>query len=139
MGASLYGVLKAEATMARRAIGKADRTPPDSTGWYGMGRPGPAISVALLGDSSAAGYGVETVEETPGAHLASGLAEGADRRVFLRSVAFVGARPRALSRQLDTPLTIEPHVVVILVGVNDVTHSRLPSESVRLLGAAVRR
>jgi lysophospholipase L1-like esterase len=139
MGASLYGVLKAEATMARRAIGKADRTPPDSTGWYGMGRPGPAISVALLGDSSAAGYGVETVEETPGAHLASGLAEGADRRVFLRSVAAVGAQTRDLDGQIDRALPDQPHVAVILVGANDVTHSRLPSESVRLLAAAVRR
>ncbi len=139
VGASLYGVLRAEATIARRQIGNADAVPPDSTGWYGKGQPSPAIKVALLGDSSAAGYGVDTVEETPGAHLASGLAEGADRRVFLRSVAFVGAQTRDLSRQIDRALSIEPHVAVILVGVNDVTHSRRPSESVRLLGAAVRR
>ena len=74
VGASLYGVLRAEALLARRTIGNADGEPPDSTGWYGKGRPGPSLKVALLGDSSAAGYGVETVEETPGAHLASGLA-----------------------------------------------------------------
>ena len=139
MGASLYGVLRAEAMVARRQIGNAEGEPPGATGWYGKGRPGPAIKVALLGDSSAAGYGVDTVQDTPGAHLASGLAEGADRRVYLRSVAFVGAQTRDLSRQIDRALTIEPHVAVILVGVNDVTHSRLPSESVRLLEAAVRR
>lgn len=139
VGASLYGLLRAEAMIARRTIGNADGVPPDPTGWYGKGRPGPAIKVALLGDSSAAGYGVETVEETPGAHLASGLAEGAERRVYLRSVASVGAQTRDLSRQIDRALSVEPHVAVILVGVNDVTHSRLPSESVRLLEAAVRR
>ena len=139
MGASLYGVLRAEAMVARRQIGNAEGEPPGATGWYGKGRPGPAIKVALLGDSSAAGYGVDTVQDTPGAHLASGLAEGADRRVYLRSVAFVGAQTRDLSRQIDRALTIEPHGAVILVGVNDVTHSRLPSESVRLLEAAVRR
>ena len=139
MGASLYGLLRAEATLARRMIGNADGEPSDSTGWYGKGRPGPAIKVALLGDSSAAGYGVETVEDTTGAHLASGLAEGADRRVYLRSFAFVGAQTRDLSRQIDRALPVEPHVAVILVGANDVTHSRLPSESVRLLEAAVRR
>jgi lysophospholipase L1-like esterase len=139
MGASLYGLLRVEAVLARKTIGNAKGEPPDSTGWYGRGRPGPALKVLLLGDSSAAGYGVESVEHTPGAHLASGLAEGADRRVYLRSVGFVGAQTRDLSRQIDKGLTIEPHVAVIMVGANDVTHSRLPSESVRLLGAAVRR
>ena len=139
MGAMLYGVLRAEAVIARRTIGNAEGEPPDCTGWYGPGRHGPAIKVALLGDSSAAGYGVGSVLQTPGAHLASGLAEGADRRVYLRSVAFVGAQTRDLSRQIDRALSVEPHVAVILVGVNDVTHSRRPSESVRLLGDAVRR
>jgi lysophospholipase L1-like esterase len=139
MGATLYGVLRAEAVLARRSIGNADGEPPDATGWYGKGRPGPAIKIALLGDSSSAGYGVDLVEETPGAHLASGVAEGADRRVYLRSVGFVGAQTRDLGRQIDRALTVEPHVAVILVGVNDITHTRLPSESVRELEGAVRR
>jgi lysophospholipase L1-like esterase len=139
LGASLYGVLRTEAVLARRAIGNADGTPPDATGWYGRGRPGPVLKVALLGDSGAAGYGVETVAETPGAHLASGLAEGSDRRVYLRSFAFVGARSRDLDRQLDEALPMAPHVAVVLIGANDVTHRVRPSESVRLLERAVRR
>ncbi len=139
LGGSLYGVLRVEAKLARRQIGDASGTPPDATGWYGRGRPGPALKVALLGDSSAAGYGVHGVEETPGAHLASGLAEGADRRVYLCSVAFVGAQTRDLDKQIDQALTMEPHVAVILIGANDVTHSRLPSESVRLLREGVTR
>ncbi len=137
LGASLYGLLRAEAQLARKQIGNADRTPPDATGWYGRGRPGPTLRVALLGDSSAAGYGVDTVQETPGAHLASGLAEGADRRVYLRSVAFVGAQTRDLARQIQQVLGMQPHVAVILIGANDVTHSRRPSESVRLLREGV--
>jgi lysophospholipase L1-like esterase len=138
-GACLYGLLRTEAFLARRTIGNADGEPPDSSGWYGQDRPGPALKVVLLGDSSAAGYGVETVQETPGAQLASGLAEGAGRRVYLRSFAFVGAQTRDLAKQIDRALDVEPQVAVILVGANDVTHSRRPSESVRLLGAAVRR
>ena len=51
----------------------------------------------MLGDSSAAGYGVDTVEETPGAILASGVAEAADRRVYLSSVARVGAQSKDLA------------------------------------------
>jgi lysophospholipase L1-like esterase len=138
-GASLYGLLRAEAVLARRSIGNADHEPPQATGWYGHGRPGPAIKMALLGDSSAAGYGVSNVQETPGAHLASGLAEGAERRVYLRSVAKVGAQTRDLDGQIDAALTVEPDLAVILIGANDVTHARLPSESVRLLADGVRR
>ena len=139
MGASLYGVLRAEAMLARRSIGMAEGEPPDSTGWYGKGRPGPGIKVVLIGDSSAAGYGVDSVQDTPGAHLASGLAEGADRRVYLRSFALVGAQSRDLAKQIDRALAVEPHVAVILVGVNDITHTRLPAESVRELEVAVCR
>jgi len=138
LGGSLYGVLRAEALLARRTIGNADGVPPDATGWYGRGRSGAALKVALIGDSSAAGYGVETVLETPGAQLASGLAEAADRRVHLKSVAFVGAQSRDLQRQIEQVLPLEPDVAVILIGVNDVTHTVRPSESVRLLEHAVR-
>ena len=75
LGGALYGVLTAEARLARRTIGRLDDDPPNSTGWYGHGRPGPTVSIGLVGDSSAAGYGVEAVEETSGALLAAGVAE----------------------------------------------------------------
>ena len=93
-----------------------------ATGWYGRGRPGPALRVALLGDSSAAGYGVERVEETTGAQLATGLSEQADRRVYLRSFAVVGAQSSDLRGQLDRCLPIEPDLAVILIGANNFGH-----------------
>jgi lysophospholipase L1-like esterase len=139
LGASLYGVLRAEALVARRTIGNADGRVPDSTGWYGRGRPGPAVKIALLGDSSAAGYGVASVEETPGAWLGSGVAERADRRVHLRDVAVVGAQSSDLAVQVSAVLQLDPDVAVILIGANDVTHSVLPAASVRHLSEAVRR
>ncbi len=139
LGASLYGVLRAEASLARRAIGTTKVRVPDATGWYGRGRPGPAIKVALLGDSSAAGYGVHSVEETPGAWLGSGVAERADRRVHLREYASVGAQSSDLPEQLDGAMLHDPDVAVILIGANDVTHSVLPAASVRHLSEAVRR
>ncbi len=140
LGAGLYGVLTAEAKIARRTIGVlGDGSPPDATGWYGRGRPGPAIKVALLGDSSAAGYGVDRVEETPGALLASGVAEHAGRRVYLREFCAVGAESSALPAQVDRALAIEPDVAVLLIGANDVTHVTLPSQSVRHLCEGVRR
>jgi lysophospholipase L1-like esterase len=139
LGGALYGVLRAEASVARKTIGRLDHDPPDSTGWYGRGRPGPAVKVALLGDSSAAGYGVDRVEETPGALLASGVAERADRRVYLRDHAVVGAMSSDLASQIDRALSTEPDVAVILIGANDVTHTVLPSASVRHLSEGVRR
>jgi lysophospholipase L1-like esterase len=140
LGGALYGVLRAEAKLARRTIGEpTGKRPPDATGWYGRRRPGPGVKIALLGDSSAAGYGVWRVEETPGALLASGVAEAADRRVFLRSFAVVGAQTSHLEAQIDRALPTDPDVAVILIGANDVTHTVLPSQSVQRLGEAVRR
>ncbi|QBR92168.1 SGNH/GDSL hydrolase family protein [Nocardioides euryhalodurans] len=140
LGLGLYGLLRTEAKLARRAIGQTRETPPpDATGWYGRGRPGPAVKVALLGDSSAAGYGVDRVEETPGAHLASGLAVRADRRVHLREFAVVGAESSHLVRQVDAALPTGPDLAVILIGVNDITHQVRPATSVRNLSEAVRR
>jgi lysophospholipase L1-like esterase len=139
LGGALYGVLRVEASVARKTIGRLDHDPPDPTGWYGRGRPGPAVKVALLGDSSAAGYGVDRVEETPGALLASWLAERADRRVFLRDHAVVGAMSSDLASQIERALPSEPDVAVILIGANDVTHTVLPNASVRHLSEGVRR
>lgn len=136
---SLYGLLFAEARLARRAIGKADAQPPAPSGWYGASRPGPPLRIALLGDSSAAGYGVASVEETPGAILASGVVEAAGRRVHLTSVAKVGAQTRDLLGQVDRVLRGAPHVAVIFIGANDVTHAVPPRTSVRLLAAALDR
>jgi len=139
LGGALYGVLRIEAEVARKTIGRLDHDPPDPSGWYGRGRPGPAIKMAVLGDSSAAGYGVDRVEETPGALLASGVAERTDRRVYLRDFAVVGAKSSDLDAQIDKALPTEPDAAVILIGANDVTHTVLPSASVRHLSDAVQR
>lgn len=140
LGAGLYGVLSAEARIARRTIGDPLPDPvPDATGWYGRGRPGPAIKIALLGDSSAAGYGVDRVEDTPGALLGSGVAEQGDRRVYLRTFCQVGAVSAGLKAQIDRALPIEPDVAVILIGGNDVTHMSKLSTAVQDLSDGVAR
>jgi lysophospholipase L1-like esterase len=139
LGGALYGVLTAEARLARRTIGRLEGDPPSATGWYGHGRPGPTVDIALIGDSGAAGYGVERVQETPGALLASGIADELDRRVHLRSFALVGAQSADLAEQVTRVRRSPCEVAVIVIGANDVTHSVLPSQSVRYLGEAVRR
>ena len=139
VGAALYGVLVAEAVAARRVIGRATKPVHDATGYYGLGRSGPPIEIALLGDSAAIGYGVDQVEHTPGAYWASGMAAAADRRVHLRSYPVVGAQSSDLWSQVDEVLAAPCEVALILVGPNDVTHMVRPAASVRHLGEAVRR
>lgn len=140
LGGGLYTLLRAEANFARKTIGETSGDPvPDPTGWYGRGRPGPALKIVVFGDSSACGYGVDRVEETPGSLLASGAADQGDRRIYLRTFCVVGAVSADLEKQIDRALPIEPDVALILIGANDVTRRTLPSESVAHMAAGVRR
>ncbi len=137
VGGSLYGVLRAEASMARRRIGKATGKPPDPSGLYGAELPGPAIRLSVLGDSGAAGYGAEVPEETFGAYLAAGLSELAGRPVSLVSVAAVGAKTADLQLQIPAAVADHPDVCAMMIGTNDVTHRVSPTASVRALQDAV--
>ncbi|MGH8970180.1 MAG: GDSL-type esterase/lipase family protein, partial [Actinomycetes bacterium] len=120
--AGAFGVIRAEAFLARRAIGEPTGEPPVADGLYGRHYDGEPISVALIGDSSACGLGVEHVHQTPGAMLAAGLAECADRPVQLTCAAKVGAQSSHLEEQIERVAGARPEVVVVMVGTNDVTH-----------------
>ena len=139
VGASLYGVLKAEASLARRVIGPTLIRTPKAGGVYGRGLRGEPIRLALLGDSGAVGYGMTDPDQTPGAIMAAGLAEITGRPVRLTLDAVVGAETRHLQGQIDQALVTGPAIVVIVIGANDVIHTRPPKESIRTLEAAVRR
>lgn len=139
LGGALYGLVKVQAMLARRAIGNADEPPPPADGTYGAALPGIPISLLLLGDSAAAGYGLTDPLDTPGALIGQGLAAITERPVRVTSRAFVGARSADLDGQIDAGIDADPEVVVIVVGANDVTHSVRPSEAVRQLDLAVRR
>lgn len=137
LGGSLFGVLTAQAKLARRKIGNVKDRPPDPGGLYGVNLPGTPLRLAVLGDSAAAGYGARVPSETFGAYLAAGLADLAQAPVFLNSVAHVGAQTSALEQQIPLALAGEPDVAAIIIGVNDVTHRVWPSQSVRSLQDAV--
>ncbi len=135
----LVGLVKLEAYLARRTIGPADDRTADPDGVYGSELPGEPISLLVLGDSSAAGYGMLDPLDTPAAMLASGLAHIAHRPVRVCSRAAVGARSAGLDRQIDRGLAEHPDVTVIVVGANDVTHGVRPDDAVRHLVAGIRR
>jgi lysophospholipase L1-like esterase len=136
----LLTVLGAEAKFAHAAVHAVELAPPpNATGWYGRGRSGQPLKVALLGDSSAAGYGLDVVEETPGALLAGGISEQSGRPVRLDEIAVVGALSADLDLQVDQALALGSDVAVILIGANDVVRLKRPSTSVRHLARAVTR
>lgn len=136
--ASFSALIKAQAKLARERIGPASAAIPCS-GLYGGQLAGAALSMVMIGDSSAAGLGVERADQAPAALIATGLAEAARRPVLLTSVARVGAESYHLEDQVTRALESGPHVAVIMVGGNDVTHRIKPEISVRLLDQAVRR
>ena len=121
-GALAAGLLVGQARLARLTIPMAEAPPPRCDGRYGDGETGEPVRLVLLGDSSAAGFGVESATHTPGAVLATGLVEAVHRPVHLRCFAVVGATSEEIAPQVQRALAHRPQVAVILVGANDVTH-----------------
>lgn len=138
-GAGLVALLRQEARLARRAVASrtAKADPPTGEGRYGHYRGKPLV-LAVLGDSSAVGLGVDRAEQTPGVLVASALAELAERPVQLVKVAVSGARSAHLAEQVQKVLAHSPAVAMIMIGANDVTSRSKPALAVRDLAAAVR-
>jgi lysophospholipase L1-like esterase len=91
----------------------------------------------MLGDSSAAGLGVEDSAQTPGALLAGMLARDLGRRVELDLQAVTGARSKDLDIQVQRVLRHPVDVAVILIGANDVTHRVTAGDATRALGRSI--
>ena len=142
LGAAGWGLLVTEAKLARRTIGEPTDSAPDPDGRYGKGR-GRPLRLAVLGDSSAAGLGVEHPSQTTGAQLAGGLARELGRPVELTVAAVVGGRSAGLDAQAGRVLGNDDRagrldLVVIMIGTNDVTHRVPISSAARDLGRVVR-
>jgi lysophospholipase L1-like esterase len=127
-------LLRRQATVARRMIGKPlGEVALDADKRYKK-KYGATIDLLVVGDSIAAGLGAELPKETLGARLATRLARATGRSVRLRTVAEVGAESSMLAGQLARlPAAYRPDVAVVVVGGNDVTHRVPVAESVRHL------
>jgi lysophospholipase L1-like esterase len=134
-----YGVLKVEAQLARRIVGQPFEGAPDDDGLYGSGL-GYPVQLLVLGDSSAAGMGADTAQQTVGAIIANGVSALSGRPVRLTNVAVIGAESADLDAQVAKALeeVDNPGVAVILIGANDVTHRIDKSIAVRHLEETVR-
>ncbi|WP_406311982.1 SGNH/GDSL hydrolase family protein [Streptosporangium sp. NBC_01639] len=139
LGAAAYGLLLAEAMLARWIVGRPHGTEgPASDGVYGA-FDGDPIRMVMLGDSISVGLGTTDPAETPGVLIASSLAVVAERPVWLTVVGRSGAASAELDEQVDRALGAGPEIAVIFIGANDVTTQTPPAQAVRHLQKAVRR
>lgn len=140
--AALAGVMYAETRLARRRIPQAVEPPPVShdTTWAaaGIAVHRPPIRIAILGDSTAAGYGVDRDRDTPAARLAIGISEAARRPVHVSNVAVVGATSPDLPQQLAALGGARPELAIIMIGANDVKDHIAPATATAFLADAVR-
>jgi lysophospholipase L1-like esterase len=141
--AAIYGLMLGETKVAQRRIPVATAAPPhsDDTTWAaaGVSPHRPPIRIAVLGDSSAAGYGAQRPRDTPAAQVAIGISDAARRPVHVTNVAVVGAESKDLPGQLAHLGGARPDLALIMIGANDVTERTKPSEPARYLADVVHR
>ncbi len=138
-GTVAVGVLGGQLIIARLTIPGAEAPPPRCGGRYGSEYGDePPIRLAVLGDSTAAGYGVHNRAETPGALLANSIAAAAHRPVRLTCRAIVGSPSAWLPAQAETAVAAGVDVAVIFIGANDVTTRANEASAVGYLADAVR-
>ncbi len=114
----LVGVLVVEVALARRGP-MLEGGPLDLDGRVGGAEDGPPLRVVWLGDSTAAGVGVEQAADAL-PHL---VAAAYGRPVELTVLAVSGDRiGDVLDDQLPGVAGADPDVVFISIGANDVTH-----------------
>ena len=140
IGAAAGILLLSEARAARRRVERFTPVddPPSGNGLWGEGD-GDPIVMAIMGDSSAVGLGVDDVTETPGVLIAAGLSRLAGRQVRLNRVAISGAESRHLDQQATDVLPEKPDIAIIMIGANDVTARTRPEVASGHLGNVVRR
>ncbi len=136
--AASLGVLVAQGMAARRAIGPQRGVPPYQDGRYGPAT-GTSVRIAVLGDSVAAGLGADDAADTVAGVLARGVGGLTARPVLITNHAVVGARSADLERQVTRCLSARPHVAVIIIGANDVTHLTPRRIAARHLDTALAR
>jgi lysophospholipase L1-like esterase len=137
------GVLFGQVLFARKTIPGAQAPPPQCGGRYGREYEAPgrmSLRLAVLGDSTAAGYGVHIRAQTPGAMLATSIAEAVQRPVLLCCPAAVGSPSAWLPAQAETVIEemTSLDLAVIFVGANDVTAGESATQAVGHLAQAVR-
>ncbi|MCH5642079.1 MULTISPECIES: SGNH/GDSL hydrolase family protein [unclassified Gordonia (in: high G+C Gram-positive bacteria)] len=146
---AFYNFLHYQAAAARTTIPHRTDNAPDGDGIYYPDGTGPVpyrrdhpvdLHLTVFGDSTAAGLGADTADETPGVILARRVSAETGRTIRYSNKAIVGATSRGLAAQVEAMHIAgdRPDIAVILVGANDVTATNGIRSSAQRLGEAVR-
>jgi lysophospholipase L1-like esterase len=137
-GALGVGVLAGQVLIARLTIPGAEEPPPRCSGDYGLRHAGAEpLRLAVIGDSTAAGFGVRTRAETPGALLATWISDAVRRPVRLTCPAVVGSVSAWLDAQSDIAIEAGVDLAIVFIGANDVTTGVDDDDAVAFLADAV--
>ena len=146
LSGAAYGLLNGQSRRARSNVGGPRVLPLNADGVYHPDGSGPhlesggrPLTLAVLGDSLAAGIGAETTDALPGVRLARGLAEEGGAPVRLTTHAISGAKTFDLPAQVDRALIAPPGLALVIIGGNDVTARSRITTSALVLGREVRR
>lgn len=131
-------VLGAEVLFALRRDYLPTDDPLELSGRYGEGD-GPELSFVVLGDSTAAGLGAGTAGDAYATVLSQRLAAETGRPVRLTALGVSGARVSdVVELQVPQVVELQPDLVFVGIGANDVTHLTPLADIRRDMGAALR-
>ncbi|WP_424184290.1 hypothetical protein ACOBQX_20525 [Actinokineospora sp. G85] len=116
LSGAAYSLFTSQSRQARTLIGTPTETPhladghylPDGTGPLPLADADRLLTLAVLGDSTAAGLGAESPDHLPGVLLARGLAEESTRAVRLTTHARTGSAPPTSSPRSTPPSPPHP-------------------------------
>jgi lysophospholipase L1-like esterase len=128
---ALATTLAAEVMAARRHRFVPSHPPLEISGTIGP-EDGEPLTLVVLGDSSVAGVGADAVEDTLTFGVAKALSD--EYRVSLHALGVSGSRlADVVSKQLPQVDGLEPDILLVCVGTNDVTHGTTLREARRQL------
>ena len=130
---TLFPFVLPQAIMVRRHAPRLAGAAGPTSGSFGSGK---SLSLLAIGDSIIAGVGAETVADALPGQVAVELARMLDREVSWSASGLIGATSSTVRRVLVPALPAEPFdVIVISVGVNDVTTLKMLKQWLSDLGS----
>jgi lysophospholipase L1-like esterase len=128
---ALATTLAAEVIAARRHRFLSSEPPLEISGTIGP-EDGEPLTLVVLGDSSVAGVGADAAEDTLTYGVAKALSD--QYRVSLHALGVSGSRLyNVVAEQLPQVAGLDPDIVLVCVGTNDVTHGTTVREARRQL------
>lgn len=117
--AALFPILLYQGKRTRRNTPRLPEASGDTSGQYGVGKPG--LRILVIGESTAAGVGVERHEQGLASQLAREVYQRTGQAVSWHTYGVNGIRLKLLNEKLQQVSLPETDMVLLSMGVNDTT------------------